>query len=1368
MTNTTGLDCDPIGACERKRDNCTSNTTCESLSAVEALCTCNNGFKGNGYITCQDVDECELCSHDCEYNAQCTNTFGSFTCACNNGYEGDGLNCSHVCITGTHACVTGATCEIDPDSLTDPYTCTCPSGLFGNGFYPANRSMSEVEARRKNFGCNDIYECEDPELNNCDWNATCTDTKGSFTCQCDPGFAGTGTYNKTSGSEILNNTSNITSKSVSIRVYNSSSSNSSCQNINECALSVHDCASNATCNDTIGSFLCSCNRGYVGNGTYCPDLDECAADLHNCANGSATCTNTDGSFLCACKAGFNGTGITCENVDECSALSHNCDSHANCSDTYGSFLCQCNAGWLNINGTINGTACDDVNECDLGGCPANVTACTNTLGSFYCECNVGFTGPDFKSCVECIAGTYKNATGNMSCSLCPANTFSTTIASITVDNCLTCPLNAISLEGSNSLYACICALGFTGPDGENCTACNPGFYKDVNGSSNCTGCPVNTFNPDASAINSSSCRACSEHMVAPIQSFKPTACKCDVGYTGEDGTNCSACIAGKYKDTVGNVTCTDCEIGKYLVSTAANASAQCIKCHEYSSTAATGSSANTDCMCNPGYFGYNGVVCRECVEGSYKEVLGPGPCDLCATAQTSPIASTSASQCVCSAGYFSVGENCTACAEDEYREAGSSNVCVKCPANTTSLRASGLKYDCVCKTGYIGFDGSPCDPCPAGTYKPVNGSDVCRPCVNFSSSLPGSSTPEECFCLGGFIGTGDTFCEDVNECELATHNCNSNAFCRNNIGSFQCTCNQFYAGNGVTCMPATFVFVFRGHVDSLLPSFVRNASNYTSCVAEAAGVEVRMVELVASVLQPDFLISRNVSGVVMQNKTNVTKATWYVHAVPENQASSVSTNLTGSGALDACVARRRLAPFVLVGVEMFECGDNTVQETEQCDDGNTRDQDGCSSVCMYEQPKGYNCKTGNVSAGENASTVCTDVNECTLKSHNCDLMASCVNSIGSFICLCVPGYRGNGTYCQDDFENYHGLQQYAVFSSVPAKVINNSARFEGGGSLGYAVAVNADLLLASDRDVPRAFLFQRGRSGQFSSPPAFTLRRPNGTGVFGTSVGLTQRHAVIGTSRKQVHVYDRNLNGNWPSLPTASFNRTEMFFGTCVATAGNEIVVGAYGVGQAFIFRRNQRRLWNTVPIVKLLPGTVFDVFFGHGVAMTENETVVASLPTGRAYVYVKYANSSWPQLPDYTLEVLVGTTATVGTAISLANQHIFIGVPDIDTVYIFKKDSSGAWPRKPTQTIKIEDGQFGSSVANTDLFAVVGAYTSNAAYVYRNTTNGTWVLAQRITQPDYAALSLGFSVAIQNHDIVLGSHQVCRVPSCFSCLQKM
>ncbi len=40
---------------------------------------------------------------------------------------------------------------------------------------------------------------------------------------------------------------------------------------------------------------------------------------------------------------------------------------------------------------------------------------------------------------------------------------------------------------------------------------------------------------------------------------------------------------------------------------------------------------------------------------------------------------------------------------------------------------------------------------------------------------------------------------DIDECTDGTHNCDVNAFCSNNNGSFTCTCNSGYDGDGVTC-----------------------------------------------------------------------------------------------------------------------------------------------------------------------------------------------------------------------------------------------------------------------------------------------------------------------------------------------------------------------------------------------------------------------------------------------------------------------------------------------------------------------------------------------------------------------------------------
>ena len=42
---------------------------------------------------------------------------------------------------------------------------------------------------------------------------------------------------------------------------------------------------------------------------------------------------------------------------------------------------------------------------------------------------------------------------------------------------------------------------------------------------------------------------------------------------------------------------------------------------------------------------------------------------------------------------------------------------------------------------------------------------------------------------------------------------------------------------------------------------------------------------------------------------------------------------------------------------------------------------------------------------------CTDVDECTLGTHNCDANAICTNTIRSFSCKCNAGFTGNGQTC---------------------------------------------------------------------------------------------------------------------------------------------------------------------------------------------------------------------------------------------------------------------------------------------------------------------------------------------------------------------
>ncbi|KAL9975104.1 hypothetical protein ACROYT_G012220 [Oculina patagonica] len=122
----------------------------------------------------------------------------------------------------------------------------------------------------------DIDECGKGS-HECDVNANCTNTVGSYNCTCKEGYAGDGR---------------------------------SCSDIDECSNDSHDCDVNANCTNTVGSHECTCKEGFAGNGRSCSDIDECSNGSHDC-NVNANCTNTVGSHNCTCKEGYAGDGRSC-------------------------------------------------------------------------------------------------------------------------------------------------------------------------------------------------------------------------------------------------------------------------------------------------------------------------------------------------------------------------------------------------------------------------------------------------------------------------------------------------------------------------------------------------------------------------------------------------------------------------------------------------------------------------------------------------------------------------------------------------------------------------------------------------------------------------------------------------------------------------------------------------------------------------------------------------------------------------------------------------------------------------------------------------------------------------------------------------
>ncbi len=87
------------------------------------------------------------------------------------------------------------------------------------------------------------------------------------------------------------------------------------------------------------------------------------------------------------------------------------------------------------------------------------------------------------------------------------------------------------------------------------------------------------------------------------------------------------------------------------------------------------------------------------------------------------------------------------------------------------------------------------------------------------------------------------------------------------------------------------------------------------------------------------------------------------------------------------------------------CGDGVSEGAEQCDDGNTRDGDGCSRTCTVEEPTGAQCGNGVVELGE----ACDDGN--TRDGDGCE--STCVVTPSPITqCATLPPLSTAGATCE--------------------------------------------------------------------------------------------------------------------------------------------------------------------------------------------------------------------------------------------------------------------------------------------------------------------------------------------------------------------
>jgi len=226
-------DCENKNECNNALDfTCQANSECRDTHGSYA-CDCNDGFVAGfdiaGNAVCNDVDECKG-EVSCPENSSCRNNFGSWGCACDIGYENDPD--SEECVSTTDCGSSIDTCNGDFEECkeldgADLFECVCEQGYeydadgkcidaddCKNGNVKCDTKNSHCETNVAGWAscvcdngfleetltaadnstynvCNDIDECKD-ELDNCHDNAKCTNTPGSYECECEGEYSGDG------------------------------------------------------------------------------------------------------------------------------------------------------------------------------------------------------------------------------------------------------------------------------------------------------------------------------------------------------------------------------------------------------------------------------------------------------------------------------------------------------------------------------------------------------------------------------------------------------------------------------------------------------------------------------------------------------------------------------------------------------------------------------------------------------------------------------------------------------------------------------------------------------------------------------------------------------------------------------------------------------------------------------------------------------------------------------------------------------------------------------------------------------------------------------------------------------------------------
>ncbi|XP_066275444.1 fibrillin-2-like [Branchiostoma lanceolatum] len=869
---------------------------------------------------------------------------------------------------------------------------------------------------------NDIDECTSG-TDHCHQHATCTNTVGSYRCECDSGYTGDGrTCTALCWASTTCPHGGICSSPDHCSRCDSGYESPDCGNIDECAADAN-CHVHASCSDTDGSFTCTCSDGYSGSGLHCernaPSLVSCPATTRITVNspdgGILTWTNPEFRFQpsnelanheCSANKG-DAAPIGTHNIQcwaEGFADENTCDfdviikapvcvipprplngavtcgvadgyqkfCSVSCQNTYefaerpaDAYRCDWNATWH---------PSEDLPwpDCSRAYRPGRVRQ-KNEL--YYYTGSCAFNEEDIKRDFLRLYATLGDCSAGISCGVADIEvsceqsrkrrntpTEEELMREHNVDIVVKRSTQQSTVKITFVTEAETLADEPTASDQSELVGALDNIYFELRAR-----VAARTFNLD---IGGESVEAA--NYVGLLPTFDLDCQEGQIEKVEAFGAVCINCPVGTH---VEDNTCVRCPPGWYQDE---EAQTECKACpHEGSSIEGCGEEPD-HCHFNPCL---NGGTCHDLV-GGYN--------------------------CTCPDSF--TGTNC----EQDVDECDQG--IDTCPDDATCANTPG-GYNCTCGQGYTG-DGHSCnddDEC----YLQIDNCDEHSTCAN----TPGTYT---CSCMQGYTGDGH-ICTDKDECSLQTDNCDVHATCTNTPGTYTCACIQGYTGDGHTCTDKDECALGEDNCDEYA-TCTNTPGTYTcACIQGYTGDGRTCTDKDECSLQMD---NCDVHATCANTPGTYTCACIQGYTGDGRTCTDKDECVRGEDNCDVhATCTNTPGTYTCACIQGYSGDGRTCTDKDEC----ARGEDTCDvhATCT-NTPGTYTCGCDEGYTGNGFT--CIDTDECALGQDNCVVHAACANTPGSYTCVCAEGYTGNGLICIDKNEctqGQHNCDEHATCTNTP-------------------------------------------------------------------------------------------------------------------------------------------------------------------------------------------------------------------------------------------------------------------------------------------------------------------------------------------------